>query len=62
MLTPAQEAALALLRTPASFAVIGVSAQPEKCGRSLPDRGRAGDPRRLPGGRAARLADAGGKP
>jgi hypothetical protein len=35
MLTPAQEAALALLRTPASFAVIGVSAQPEKYGHEV---------------------------
>ena len=35
MLTPAQEAALAVLRTPASFAVIGVSAQPEKYGHEV---------------------------
>ncbi len=35
MLTPAQETALALLRTPASFAVIGVSAQPEKYGHEV---------------------------
>jgi len=35
MLTPAQEAALDVLRTHTSFAVIGVSAQPEKYGHEV---------------------------
>ncbi len=34
-LTPAQEAALDVLRTPTSFAVIGVSPQPEKYGHEV---------------------------
>lgn len=35
MLTPAQEAALDVLRTRTSFAIIGVSAQPEKYGHEV---------------------------
>lgn len=35
MLSPAQEAALDVLRTRTSFAVIGVSAQPEKYGHEV---------------------------